>query len=198
MTNGLGVALRVLSVLASALFAIVLLRGVVAPEHRIWLFIGVPLALLIAGALVAGLAGRPLLLAARVSRLRPGAVVIAARTTIETRADARLSGAVERRWDELGGSPVALAVLPDRVEVWAVGEDRPRWAVLRRPEQPPAAVLGTLPVGGAVGVVPTPALLITDGRSRVTVVPVYSVRGSSPQRAAVDVQRALAQIGAPA
>ncbi|MEV7972328.1 hypothetical protein [Cellulomonas sp. NPDC089187] len=192
------IALRVLGVLLAGLVSIRLIANVVTPAQRIYVIVGVPLVLIIAAVLVVVLAGRPRMLASRVARLRPGAVVIAAVTVIETRADARMSGAVERRWDELGGSPVALAALPDRIEVWAAGEDRPRWAITRRVEFPPTAVLATMPGAGTVNVQPTPALLCTDGVSRVTVLPVYSsVGATSPQRAQVSVHRALAELGAP-
>lgn len=197
-TSRLSVAVRVLSVLLVGLVSIRLLAVVVPDGLRVWVLAGLPVALLLAAGLVLLLAGRPRLLARRVSRLRPGVPVIAAVTTIETRADARMSGAVERGWDELGGSPVALAVLPDRVEVWAAGEDRPRWAITRRPEFPPAAVLGTMPLSGVVRVQPTPALQFTDGVSRVTVLPVYSAFGvSAPARAMAAVQRTLAELGVP-
>jgi hypothetical protein len=187
----LRIAVRVLSVLLGSLFVL----AVVPADYR-WPVAGIgALALLVTAGLVTGLAGRPRLLAAKVSRLRPGATVIAGITTIETRGDARVSGAVDRRWDELGGSPVVLAALPDRIEVWAPGEDRPRWAITRRPDFPPVAVLASMPTGGIAQVQSTPALLITDGVSRVTVIPVYSgFNASAPHRAQAGVQRALGEL----
>ncbi len=189
--SALRVAVRVLSVLLGGLFVV----SVVPAEHRVVVAAAVVVGAVVTAGLVTGLAGRPRLLAAKVARLRPGATVIPAITTIETRGDARVSGGVERRWDELGGSPVVLAALPDRVEVWAPGEDRPRWAITRRPDFPPVAVLASMPTGGIAQVQPTPALLLTDGVSRVTVIPVYSgFNASAPHRAQASVQRALGEL----
>ena len=185
--SALRIAVRVLSVLLGSLFVL----AVVPADYR-WPVAGIgALALLVTAGLVTGLAGRPRLLAAKVSRLRPDATVIAAITTIETRGDARVSGAVDRRWDELGGSPVVLAALPDRVEVWARGEDRPRWWVMRVAQFPPQAVRGS------IGVRRPPSLRLFDGRAQVTVAPAYSAVRATFSGSQADLARAMTALGVP-
>ncbi len=127
--------------------------------------------------------------AAHAARQRPGARVIPAFTTAQTVDQARSLGASARGWMPVGGSPVALAVLDDRVEVWARREDQPRWAVRRVP--------GAAGEARAVyGSRETRALHVSDGVAEVTVVPAYRPLRATGGMAGDDVARAVAEIAA--
>jgi hypothetical protein len=69
--------------------------------------------------------------ARRVTRARPGAVVVPALAPAELRSIAEALHVPVRGLGGVGGTPVALAGLPDRVEVWVGRDDGPRWALPR-------------------------------------------------------------------
>jgi hypothetical protein len=125
--------------------------------------------------------------AAHAARQRPGARVIPAFTTAQTVDEARAVGASTRGWMPVGGSPLALVVLDDRVEVWARQEDRPRWAVRRLP--------GAAGEARAIyGSRETRALQVSDGLAAVTVVPAYRPLRATGGTAGADIARAVAEI----
>ena len=72
---------------------------------------------------------------AHVATLRPGAELVASRATDQHTAQARRLGVGTRNLppDGKGLEYVVAAILPDRVELWVRGDDRPRWVVARRP-----------------------------------------------------------------
>ncbi len=127
--------------------------------------------------------------AAHAARRRPGARVIPAFTTAQTVDQAHALGASARGWMPMGGSPVALAVLGDRVEVWARAEDLPRWVVRRLP-----GAAGE--VRAVYGSRETRALHVSDGAAAVTVVPAYRPLRATGGRVGDDVARAVAEIAA--
>jgi hypothetical protein len=183
--------IRTVALATGVLAAIRLIGLALDPEDRVYLGAGLALSAVLIGGVMLGVAHRVRTLARRVERLRPGAVVIPAYTTVETSLDAIASGGSNRRWNQMGGTPVVLAALPDRVEVWALREERPRWAVMRRAQFPPVAVRGV------VGVRRPPALHLTDGSSRVTVVPAYSAVRATMSGSQADLARAMSALGAP-
>ncbi|GAB3104663.1 hypothetical protein [Isoptericola nanjingensis] len=122
-----------------------------------------------------------------VARRRPGAVVVPAFTTSETLDEARTAGAPTRGIAPVGGSPAALAVVGDRVEVWVRREAGPRWAVRRVPG-------GTTQVEAAYGTRETPALRVADDGATVTVVPAYHPLRATGGLAGGDVARAVHEV----
>ncbi|MFI2103645.1 hypothetical protein ACH436_10145 [Isoptericola sp. NPDC019693] len=125
--------------------------------------------------------------AGHVARQRPGAVVVPAFTTSETLDEARAAGASTRGIAPMGGSPAALAVVGDRVEVWVRREPGPRWAVRRAPG-------GTTQVGAVYGTRETPALRVADGGATVTVVPAYHPLRAAGGLARDDVAHAVREV----
>ncbi|MBL0885428.1 hypothetical protein [Myceligenerans indicum] len=123
-------------------------------------------------------------LAAHVGRQRAGATVVPAFTTAETLDEARAAGASSGGWLPVGGSPISLAVLPDRVEVWARKEQAPRWSIQRTPGAAQTA-------SGTYGSRTVEALRVSDGVSAVTVVPAYRPLRAAGGFATDDVARAV-------
>lgn len=189
--SGVVRAVRAVAVVVGLVAVIRLAGALVDPGARGLVLVAVVLSMLLIGAVMLAVAGRLRRWAAQVARLRPGAVVIPGYTTAETRVEARLLGAPERGWNQMGGTPVAIAALPDRFEVWARGEDRPRWVVLRRPEFAPMAVRGS------IGVRRPPSLRLVDGRAQVTLAPAYAALRGTVVGSRADLARALAELGAP-
>ncbi|MGF0115716.1 hypothetical protein ACQFYA_05210 [Promicromonospora sp. Marseille-Q5078] len=125
--------------------------------------------------------------AAHVARLRPGAVVVPGFTTSETLDEARAAGADTRGIAGVGGSPAALAVVGDRVEVWVRREPGPRWTVRRVPG-------GVAPVGAVYGTRETAGVRVADGGAAVTVVPAYRPLRATGGLAGGDVARAVREM----
>ena len=125
--------------------------------------------------------------AAHVARLRPGAVVVPGFTTSETLDEARAAGADTRGIAGVGGSPAALAVVGDRVEVWVRREQEPRWTVRRVPG-------GVSPVDAVYGSRGTAGVRVADGGAAVTVVPAYRPLRATGGLAGDDVARAVREM----
>lgn len=185
---------RALFVAVLALFATISVARLVVTLRRgaieyaaIWVaLLVVVLAVVVTLGVVVRRAGA---VAAHAARQRPGARVIPAFTTAQTVDQARALGASARGWMAVGGSPVALAITGDRVEVWARQEDRPRWAVRRLP--------GAAGEARAVyGSRKARALHVSDGVAAVTVVPAYRPLRAAGGLVGDDVARAVSEIGA--
>ncbi|MFC8731957.1 hypothetical protein ACFT5B_05810 [Luteimicrobium sp. NPDC057192] len=69
--------------------------------------------------------------ARRVAQARPGAAVVPALAAAELRTVAEALHVSVRGLGGVGGTPVALASLPDRIEVWVGRDAAPRWALPR-------------------------------------------------------------------
>lgn len=183
--------MRVVAVLLGVVAVVRLLSVALDPEQRGIVLAAVLFTVLLVGGVVLGVARRVRRLADRVAELRPGAVVIPAYTTAETALEARALGVSSRKWNDMGGTPVVLAALPDRVEVWARGEDRPRWWVMRVAPFPPQAVRGS------IGVRRPPSLRVVDGHAQVTVAPAYSAVRATFSGSQADLARAMTALGVP-
>ncbi|MGC5167665.1 hypothetical protein [Luteimicrobium sp. DT211] len=135
-------------------------------------------------------------LARRVARRRPGAAVVPASAAAEMADVALALGASRRGISGQGGSVVAVAVLPDRLEVWVGKDDEPRWSV-------PRVQVASVHVASAVfGARHRDAVQVTvrSGAVVLAVVPAYrpmrSMAGSASRQ---DLERAVREIsGAPA
>ena len=88
------------------------------------------IALIVAVALVVQVA-RMRGVARRVTQARPAAVVVPAVAPAELRTIAEALRVPVRGLGGVGGTPVALASLPDRIEVWVGRDEAPRWALPR-------------------------------------------------------------------
>ncbi|RPF21438.1 hypothetical protein [Myceligenerans xiligouense] len=121
------------------------------------------------------------------SVLRPGAVVIPAAALVWTRADREGVGLQMAGRNASGGSPVAVTVLADRVEVWSGRvEPEPRWSVSRADLM---VVVDEVRVGMSNV---WDVVRLGDGRHDVLVSPRYSPR---PNEAGKDIDRVLAELG---
>lgn len=182
-------ARKILFVVALAAFAVFCMYRLArmiqldrVESATVW--VAVLLLLAICVVTVAVVLGRVRGLAAHVGRQRTGATVVPAFTTAETLDEARAAGASSRGWLPVGGSPISLAVLPDRVEVWARKDDAPRWTIRRTPDAAHTA-------SGTYGSRTVEALRVSDGISAVTVVPAYRPLRAAGGLATDDVARAV-------
>lgn len=155
----------------------------------VWIALLIVLAICVVTVIV--VLGRARGLAAHVEKRRPGARVVPAFSTAETVDQARAAGASARKMMPMGGSPVALAVVGDVIEVWVGRETGPRWAVRRTPG-------GVRAASGTYGTRDVRAVLLSDGNTGVTVVPAYRPLRAMGGGATDDVDRALMELGAQA
>jgi hypothetical protein len=106
-----------------------------------------------------------------VQAARPGVPIVPALGVSEIREDARRAGASTDNLSPWVASPVALAVLPDLVEVWVWGDSGPRWAIRRAGAQISAESLGS---GSKWAATPgTPGIRVSDGERSVHCIPYY-------------------------
>ncbi|WP_402462061.1 hypothetical protein [Isoptericola aurantiacus] len=140
----------------------------------------VALALLAATRRVAGCA-------ANAARYRPGAVVVPGFTTAEMPDIARHQGASGRGWLPMGGSPVAVVVMPTELEVWGRKDTSPRWVVQRTPD-------GVTTNGAVYGNREVPAVWAHDGLAAVVLVPAYRPLRATAGMVGEDVDRAAAEL----
>jgi hypothetical protein len=122
-----------------------------------------------------------------VSRARPGAAIIPGSGSKETRRDARRVGVSVRR---LGGTSIlALAVLPDHIEVWARKDLTPRWTISRA-----GAEVGIISIehsGVGLKTRSLPGIRVSDGERSVHLFPGYPGLDRPASR-----ERALRDLGA--
>jgi hypothetical protein len=128
-----------------------------------------------------------------VQAARPGVPVILALGTSATREDALRAGVGTNGFNQWSGtSSLALAVLPDVVEVWVRGDQWPRWGIRRA-----GAEIGvrTMHLGSTRGPQPRGVigLLVSDGERSVHCVPYY--RTISGRRHVAHVEQALRDLG---
>lgn len=118
----------------------------------------------------------------------PGAPVIPARSAPATRKDAGLAGAATDGLGKWTTSTIALAVLPDRVEVWVRGDQRPRWAVRRAD-----AEIGVESLRFPGQTPDLPGIRMSDGERSVHFIPYYpDIRR---RRQVAHLERALHDLG---
>ena len=164
---------------------IITTQGEGGEEATIW--IAALIVLAICAIVIAVVLRRVRGLAMHVEKQRPGVHVVPAFTTAETVDQAQAAGAATSGIMPMGGSPVALAVAGDVVEVWLGRETRPRWVVRRTPG-------GARSTSGSYGIRGTTALEVTDGNAAVTVVPAYRPLRATGGRVGEDVERAIREI----
>jgi hypothetical protein len=91
-----------------------------------------------------------------------------------------------------GGSPVALALLPDRIEVWAKGDEAPRWWLVR-------SAITSIQVAPAVfGARKRDAVWVQATTGALAVQPAYRPLRSQGGAARADLERCVAELVAPA
>lgn len=120
------------------------------------------------------------IVAARVSGTRPGGTVVPVVALARSRAVGETLGLPTAGHLAVGGSPGALVILRDRVELW-IGPDgaQERWSA--RPADVHATA-GTVTAGRRTW----PAASITDGDVALAVAPRYT---AAPRRTVDDVER---------
>ncbi|PJI94965.1 hypothetical protein [Luteimicrobium subarcticum] len=125
-------------------------------------------------------------LARRVAALRPGAAVVPATTASEMLDVATALGVSRANIAGQGGSVAALAVLPDRIEVWFRKDEQPRWVLDR-------ATLTSVHVAPAVfGSARRDALWVVGATGAAVVVPAYRpLRATAGAASREDLERAL-------
>jgi hypothetical protein len=129
-------------------------------------------------------------LAQHVARRRPGAVLIPAVTAGEMPDLAGSLGVSRRGLGGQGGSPVALAVLPDRVEVWLRGDEAPRWWVARTAST-------TVRVAPAVfGARRRDAVWVEDTGAALAVQPAYRPLRAQCGAARAELERCVQELAA--
>ncbi|MCP2262733.1 hypothetical protein ACFQHV_00745 [Promicromonospora thailandica] len=125
--------------------------------------------------------------AAHASVQRPHGVVIPASALTLSSDTGRELGLQTAGLNASGGSPVALVVLPDRVEVWSGrNESEPRWSA---DAADLTATVGLVRVGLANK---WDVVRLTDGTTTLAVSPRY---GTLPLDAGGDIDRVLAELG---
>jgi hypothetical protein len=80
-------------------------------------------------------------LAARVGQARPGSTVIPGNASADTKIDA--PEGVSRRGLRMGGGPLAVALLPQTIEVCSRGDTAPRWTIDRTKAEVAVAISAT-------------------------------------------------------
>lgn len=183
----LWISVLILFALVSAVRLVVTVQRDGIGDSTLW--IALLVVLVICGITVAVVVSRSSRVAANARRGRPDVVVVPAYSTAETSEEAAAHANVVPGLMGMGGSPMALVVLPDEVEVWAGGRGTaPSWTV-RRPADARVgrAVYGTRTID---------ALHVSDGRTSVTVVPAYSPLRAMGGSGKEDLRRAVAEISA--
>lgn len=122
---------------------------------------------------------------------RPNVPVVVAVGAGVTREDARRAGVSTDNLSPWVTSTVALAVLPDLVEVWVWGDSKPRWAIRRAGAEISVEALGS---GIKWAKTPsTPGIRVSDGERSVHCVPNYS--GISRRNRMGHIEQALRDLG---
>lgn len=122
-----------------------------------------------------------------VAALRPGRPLVPALAGGLMRGIALSLGTPVAGWRTTGGTPVVLAVLDDRIEVWnGVGEQAPRWSVPTRDARVENELVD-------VAFHSHSGIHVHDGLSRIVVVPRYG--RASRSRQTEDLDRALRDLG---
>ncbi len=126
--------------------------------------------------------------AEKVRKRRPGITVIPGCISGDMVDYAREYGARARNWNGQGGSPVALAVLPDVIEVWGPRGTEPRWTVQRVP--------GGVGIDTAIyGNRFVRVVAIKDGTREASFVPAYNpARAAGGLVVTEDLERAVAEL----
>lgn len=119
------VAIAVVSVVRLVL----LVRSGEAGGAVIWIALMIVVALVVV--VLAVQTGKVGKVVARVRAARPGALVVPAVSAAQMVDIARALGVPTRGLGAQGGTPIALAVLPDRIEVWGRTDEVPRWWIPR-------------------------------------------------------------------
>ncbi|MCF4123693.1 DUF6000 family protein [Antribacter sp. KLBMP9083] len=124
---------------------------------------------------------------AHASGKRPESTVIPAAVLTLSRAAGKALGLQTAGLNAWGGSPAAVVVIPDRVELWS-GKDEaePRWSV---PRDELLIGVGQVRAGMATY---WDHVELSDGRHRVALSPRYS---PVPSEAGKDIDRVLAELG---
>lgn len=124
---------------------------------------------------------------------RPGAITVPAYSCAEMHAIAQAHGVSAQGLSRHGGSPLAIAVLADRFEVWVRLEETPRWTVMRNPQTQVVSARG----GYGNREVNAVAVVDETGTPGFLVVPAYRPIRNMGGSDAEGLQRALAALGAP-
>ncbi|WP_225566080.1 hypothetical protein [Isoptericola luteus] len=174
-----------LTAVLALMVLMVLLADAVGLPQIAGLATAVVLGLALVAFVVSALAGQVTSLTEHVSRMRPGLTVLPAAALAPTRAD-RLELGLQRTGPHAsGGSPAALVVLADRVELWSGRKEAgPRWSAARNDL---VLSLGT----ARVGTTNWNVVNMSDDHHAVSLAPRYSRLPAHPDNDVSAMLRAL-------
>ena len=160
--------------------------------------VGPIIALIIGGFIGIGFAGVILHLSSRVApraaknaqEYCPNATIIPAFTTREM-LDLGYAGVPIRGWTHRGGSGIAVAVFPDRFELWARRGKTPRWVIPRAEVQEMGFAEATL----ALRTVDSVGMVV--GGHRMLFIPAYKPFKALLRSSAPGMEQALQELGGP-